>query len=343
MAMFPFMPVSAAMLSPQMPTPTRGQQLTYGLEQFLSPENQNANLGLASALLAQSGWAPVGQSPTLGQAFGQALPAFQQGQQLDRQKAEQMQWQELAKGMGLGDMPASAMPGLVTEILKSQYGAAPADLRTFNEMTKGLTDEEREKARRVALGLEARPSSAMPWLNLGDEFVQPNTGRRFERGLPPEQAPDLKGRQAEAEAAGRAAGELSGEKDKKAYNAADALSVITEIEKLLPQATGSGAGAVVDATARFFGGTTEGAKAARRLKVLAPQLILKIPRMEGPQSDKDTQLYREAAGNLGDETLTTEERMEALQTLKELNQRYAHLNGAAPKQSGGFTVRRKIK
>lgn len=40
-----------------------------------------------------------------------------------------------------------------------------------------------------------------------------------------------------------------------------------------------------------------------QLKPIADRVLKMVPRFEGPQSDKDTQSYRDAAGNLADPTI----------------------------------------
>jgi hypothetical protein len=86
--------------------------------------------------------------------------------------------------------------------------------------------------------------------------------------------------------------------------------------------TGSGAGKIYDSVNRFVGRPTEGAKGAQQLKVLAGRLTASVPRFQGPQSDKDVQLYREMAAQVGDESLTLEERQAALQTVLTLIEKY---------------------
>jgi hypothetical protein len=44
--------------------------------------------------------------------------------------------------------------------------------------------------------------------------------------------------------------------------------------------------------------------------------------MEGPQSDRDVQLYREAAGQLGDPSVPRETKKAAIQTIRRLQQVY---------------------
>ena len=79
---------------------------------------------------------------------------------------------------------------------------------------------------------------------------------------------------------------------------------ISELEKatkdggLIDKSTGSGAGALVDAAAGFFGKATPGSIAVGQMKPIFDLVLKMVPRFEGPQSDKDTTSYREAAGEL---------------------------------------------
>ena len=47
-----------------------------------------------------------------------------------------------------------------------------------------------------------------------------------------------------------------------------------------------------------------------------------MPRMEGPQSDRDQALYRQMAAQIGDATVPARIRKAAMETLKELNDKY---------------------
>jgi hypothetical protein len=88
--------------------------------------------------------------------------------------------------------------------------------------------------------------------------------------------------------------------------AADRDLAITELEKavtqggLIDQSTGSGAGKLLDVGARFVGKATEGDIAIGKLQPIADIVLKMVPRFEGPQSDKDTASYKEAAGQLAD-------------------------------------------
>jgi len=100
-----------------------------------------------------------------------------------------------------------------------------------------------------------------------------------------------------------------------------AISELTEITKdggLIDQSTGSGAGRLVDISAGFFGKATEGSRAIGKLKPIQDLVLKMVPRFEGPQSDKDTQSYKEAAGELANPNLPTEIRKDAGKTVLRL-------------------------
>lgn len=84
---------------------------------------------------------------------------------------------------------------------------------------------------------------------------------------------------------------------------------------LIDQSTGSGVGAATDVAAGMFGVAMPGAIAIGKLQPIADLVLKSIPRFEGPQSDKDTQSYKEAAGRLANPTVPTKIRKEAAQTI----------------------------
>lgn len=102
-----------------------------------------------------------------------------------------------------------------------------------------------------------------------------------------------------------------------------ALATIGQAEQLIPKSTSSYAGAGLDQAARLVGMSTPGAQAAAQLKALEGDLVSKMPKMSGPQSDKDVQLYRQMAGQIGDPTIPVATKQAALQTIKEIQGRYA--------------------
>lgn len=102
----------------------------------------------------------------------------------------------------------------------------------------------------------------------------------------------------------------------------DIFSILNEARPLLSGATGSLLGTGVDKAVSAIGGTTDGAAATAQLKALQGALISKMPKMSGPQSDKDVQLYREMAGQIGDSTIPAAQRNAAMNTIEQLNLKY---------------------
>ena len=104
-------------------------------------------------------------------------------------------------------------------------------------------------------------------------------------------------------------------------NLGTAIANLTDAIKpggLLEQSTGSGLGRAMDASAGFFGRATEGAIAAAKLAPIADLVLKMVPRFEGPQSDKDTQSYKEAAGQLANASLPNEIRKGAAEVIIKL-------------------------
>jgi hypothetical protein len=93
------------------------------------------------------------------------------------------------------------------------------------------------------------------------------------------------------------------------------LSDITKDGGLIDQSTGSGAGRLTDIGAGFVGIATPGAIAIGKIAPIADLVLKMVPRFEGPQSNKDTQSYKEAAGQLADASLPTAIRKEAGKTV----------------------------
>ena len=106
--------------------------------------------------------------------------------------------------------------------------------------------------------------------------------------------------------------------------------LLKDIREILPDATGSVLGTGIDYLARgTIGYTTKGAEATAKLKTLGGQLVMMMPRMEGPQSDKDVALYKEMAGNVASPITPRKVRLAALEAIEDLNKKYADLNNAS--------------
>lgn len=130
----------------------------------------------------------------------------------------------------------------------------------------------------------------------------------------------------------KAAAAKSTEQQKAASDANSVLGLLDMAEPLLKQATNSYAGTALDKVAQAVGVSTEGAQAGAQLKALEGSLVAKMPKMSGPQSDKDVLLYRQMAGQIGDSTLPAETRMAAVKVIRQLNQKYVADNGGTPQQ-----------
>lgn len=120
--------------------------------------------------------------------------------------------------------------------------------------------------------------------------------------------------------------------NKRQFNMQGIGATIQEAEDTLTgKATGtkptqSGVGTAVDAAGSLIGKSPAGAVEAAKLKAIGGALVSKVPRMEGPQSDKDVMLYKEMAGKVGDSTIPIDQRLGALETVKGIWSKYERLN-----------------
>lgn len=119
--------------------------------------------------------------------------------------------------------------------------------------------------------------------------------------------------------------------EEKVTKAKSVLPLLNTAQTLIEGATGSTAGAGYDVLAGAFGKSTAGAQNIAKLKAIETQLILNMPRLEGPQSDRDAMLYREAAGKIGDPTVPKETKKAALEQIQEI---YGRNSGVVMKPAG---------
>lgn len=87
-------------------------------------------------------------------------------------------------------------------------------------------------------------------------------------------------------------------------------------------ATSSGVGAVVDKLNSTMGIGTKSGDAATALETVAGWMTSNVPRFEGPQSDKDTAVYRTMAGTVGDRSLPMSTRLKAMEAVETLMNTY---------------------
>lgn len=128
----------------------------------------------------------------------------------------------------------------------------------------------------------------------------------------------------------------------RSRDATDALGLIDMAGGLIDKSTGSYIGAGYDTAAQAFGLAPAGAQAAAQLKAIEGMLVSKMPKMSGPQSDKDVLLYKQMAGQIGDPTIPNATKKSALETIKAIQQRYAGVAPATPNTSsgGGWSAKR---
>lgn len=107
--------------------------------------------------------------------------------------------------------------------------------------------------------------------------------------------------------------------------------LIQQARQVLPDATASGMGAQRDSMARYFGQSTPNSQAAAKLSAIGGNMLMMMPRMEGPQSDKDVENYKLMVGKVGDPTIPTAERAAAMDALEEIISR--NTGQAAPQQA----------
>lgn len=104
------------------------------------------------------------------------------------------------------------------------------------------------------------------------------------------------------------------------------IGLLDQAGPLLEKATGSLVGNIRDMSAGLVGQTTPGSEAASALKVIGGSLVSKMPKMSGPQSDKDVLLYKEMAGQIGDPTVPTGNKVAAMKEIRRLNEKYIAQN-----------------
>lgn len=308
----------------QAPQPQR-----TGLRGLLS----DPNLGLA--LLANSG--PSMQPRSFGQIFGQSALQAQQMQQDSADadfKRKYMEAQMAAMGAKQQGQPSSVQEYEYAKqngfkgsfqdwIVKGGQTSRPSSVQEW-EFYNALPEDQK----RLYLEMKRNPNWKVDKVNEVPTVIQGKPGGGVQT-TPLSTLPDVAAsvetvKQAENRGGtvGKTQGDIAGGIMTKGSNAKSILGMIDEADKIIDKATGSSGGALIDKAAATVGESTEGAQAIAKLKVLQAGLMLNMPRMEGPQSDRDVQLYREAAASLGEPNVPRETKKAALQTIRSLQQKY---------------------
>lgn len=325
--------------------PTFLQKLSMLTGRATAPFGGPANLGMA--LLANSGYSSTPR--TFGQTLG--VSALQ-AQQMDLQK------QKLAQEREDADLMRRYREAQIAKLSQPDTQNAPNSVKEY-EYAKQNGFKGSFQDWIVAGGQTSRPSAVQEWefySSLSPEKQKlylemkrnPNMDVKTIAGVPTVVAPSVSGtvttplstlpqetsaasalKQAESSggALGKTQGEIAGGIQKKGADAIGTKQLLDIAEPLIDVATGSATGAARDKVASVFGATTPGADAAAKLKVLEAGLLANIPRMEGPQSDRDVEMYRQAAGKIGDERTPAAQKKAALQTIRQLQDKYIERAG----------------
>ena len=129
---------------------------------------------------------------------------------------------------------------------------------------------------------------------------------------------------ARAPGAGKPSAEFAKRQEQQRQQSMDINRAITELTEatkdggLIDRSTGSGAGALADTVAGFFGQATEGAVAAGQMAPVYDLVLKMVPRFEGPQSDKDTASYERASGQLANPAIPNPQKKEAAKEILRL-------------------------
>jgi len=189
--------------------------------------------------------------------------------------------------------------------------------RKFEERMKQADRDSREALARIAGSLRQPPAPALTTIQNPDNPSETITvdARIYQGGGKGSVGVIGAGKPSAAQ---EKASLLKAQMGKDLNTAIAELEDITKEGGLIDQSTGSGAGRLVDVGAGFFGKATQGARAIAKLQPIADLALKMVPRFEGPQSDKDTKSYKEAAGELANPNLPTEIRKDAGKTVLRL-------------------------
>ena len=297
---------------------------------------QQGLLSLGAQMMQASGPSPVRTS--VGQALGQGLLSGQQAQQQSLQQALQAQLlQSQIKRNEAGK--TGATPAAVQEYEYAKANGFQGSFENWKRVASAQTQKTSDiqnweyfknldaDGQKQWMALQRQPTAPqLAIVNGVPTLVDRIQGTQTPLTTLPSEIDAAKAKaaaEAEAKARGTATGEAWGEMAKKGINALNVLESLDLAEPLVDAATGSGGGAAADKIASFFGKSLQGDQAIGQLKIIQANLMTNMPRMEGPQSDRDVQLYREAAGELGDPSVPRERKRANLMMIRSLQQKYA--------------------
>lgn len=260
--------------------------------------------------LDTKGWTTMSQTPI---NVYSAQGAGQQGKQAAQ------------TGQGQGQLPAFGGTGQTSQ-------AAPATSTSTAESTATTANAQPVKVEKTATGTGVKLSvggggGAAPKQQPGEPFSS------YEARLKTWQAAqdaDIQRRKevavAEEKEPAKARGQGQAADVKNQRFADETYSLIKPINDAIKQSTGSGIGSSVDNAAALIGAGTKGREAIARLRVLSYPILSNVPRFEGPQSDYDVQVYRQAAGDFANDKEPVSVRLAALDSMVSILKKYDKAN-----------------
>jgi hypothetical protein len=265
---------------------------------------------------------------------GQSFPALQKPGQIDYQSLFQ-QGVPLEMLKGLAETPNLGRPE-VARTIKGMVGGREVD-QQFDKFGRPVGQGMEQYKAPIMLDRGGQTDALSPYTQPGASFPKTMTfadrTAQGQLGVSQANLGLARDRLAFEKAGGAAGTKGTAEEQKKVADAKDVLTILDTADGVLKDSTSSYVGAGIDQLARGVGFGTSGANAAARLKALEGLLVSKMPKMSGPQSDKDVLLYKQMAGQIGDSTLPISTRQSAIETIREINQRYAGVTPAP--QTGG--------
>lgn len=111
----------------------------------------------------------------------------------------------------------------------------------------------------------------------------------------------------------------------KTKGATTVIGLLNGIEDLIDQAHGGFFGNVYGGLEAAVGKRSEANSADSQLNVIAGALTSQMPKMSGPQSDKDVLLYRQMAGDIGNPNTSAEAKKAAVEVVRGIQN--AYING----------------
>lgn len=233
----------------------------------------------------------------------------------------------------------------------------PAPLRTQTQpgvTGAGYAGGDRDQANRESILIMqsemSRAKDPADKAAIGREIMRLQQQSGFPQGTPmqpqsgayaagPSMMEQAAGKAAETRAVNTAAADVvrdTGLKTDAKRSGQFAQTIDRAVDLLNQGPTSSLVGIGVDKLLGAGGMATKGADVGAQLGALSGWLTSNVPRMEGPQSDRDAANYATMAGMVGDNSQPISKRLAAAKEVKNLQMKYASLNGIdVPGQSGG--------